>query len=88
MYTQPWVKQVAGGKLIYNTGNPAWHSVMAQVGGGREAQKGGWIWLIRVVVWQKPTQHCKAIILQLKSFKKVHDTNGHLHWVGENPQLQ
>ena len=30
------------------------------------------IWLIHVVIWQKPTQHCKAIIFQLKeiSFKK------------------
>ena len=24
------------------------------------------LWLIQVVVWQKPTQHCKATILQLK----------------------
>ena len=35
-------------------------------GGGREAQEGGTyvsLWLIHVVVWQKPTQHCKAIIL-------------------------
>ena len=24
------------------------------------------LWLIHIVVWQKPTQHCKAIILQLK----------------------
>ena len=24
------------------------------------------IWLIHVDVWQKPKQHCKAIILQLK----------------------
>ena len=24
-------------------------------------------WLIHVDVWQKPTQHCKAIILQLKN---------------------
>ena len=41
---------------------------------------GGWfkrggiyvyLWLIHVDVWQKPTQHCKAIILQLKiNFKK------------------
>ena len=29
------------------------------------------LWLIHVVVWQKPTQHCKAIYLQLKNkFKK------------------
>jgi len=24
--------------------------------------------LIHIVIWQKPTQHCKAIILQLKKF--------------------
>ena len=24
------------------------------------------IWLVHADVWQKPTQHCKAIILQLK----------------------
>ena len=25
-----------------------------------------YLWLIRVDIWQKPTQYCKAIILQLK----------------------
>ena len=25
-----------------------------------------YLWLIHVVVWQKPTQYCKAIILQSK----------------------
>ena len=25
-----------------------------------------YLWLIHVVVWQKPTQHCKAVILKLK----------------------
>ena len=25
-----------------------------------------YLWLIHIVVWQKPTQHCKAIILQFK----------------------
>ena len=25
-----------------------------------------YLWLIHVDAWQKPTQHCKAIILQLK----------------------
>ena len=29
-----------------------------------------YIWLIHADVWQKPTQHCKAIILQLKIIKK------------------
>ena len=38
---------------------------------GREVQEGERegidvpLWLIHTVVWQKPTQHCKAIILQL-----------------------
>ena len=38
------------------------------VGGQREVQEGGdlCIQLIHVDVWQKPTQCCKAIILQLK----------------------
>ena len=43
------------------------------VGGGRELQEGGdlcILWLIHVDVRQKPTQHCKAIILQLKINKK------------------
>ena len=32
-----------------------------------------YLWLIHVDVWQKPTQYCKAIILQLKinKFKKI-----------------
>ena len=25
-----------------------------------------YLWLIHTVVWQKPIQHCKAIILQFK----------------------
>ena len=40
---------------------------------GREVQEGGmyvYLWLIHIVVWQKPTQHCKAIILQLKILKR------------------
>ena len=39
MYTLSCVKQVAGGKLLYNTGGPAWPSVMTwrdgRVRGGR-----------------------------------------------------
>ena len=36
--------------------------------GGRFKREGTYVypWLIHVDVWQKPTQHCKAIILQLK----------------------
>ena len=38
-------------------------------GGGREDKREGiyvYLWLIHVDVWQKPTQYCKAIFLQLK----------------------
>ena len=28
------------------------------------------LWLIHVDAWEKPRQYCKAIILQLKIFKK------------------
>ena len=42
--------------------------------GGRLQREGTYVylWLIRVDVWQKPTQYCKAIILLLKinKFKK------------------
>ena len=42
--------------------------------GGRLRREGAYVylWLIRVVVWQKPTRYCKAIISQLKIgfFKK------------------
>ena len=36
--------------------------------GGRFEKEGIHVYLrlIQVVVWRKPTQHCKAIILQLK----------------------
>ena len=29
-----------------------------------------YLWLSHAVVWQKPTQYCKAIILQYKKMKK------------------
>ena len=43
----------------------------AMRGSGRFRRGGtyAYLWLIHVVVWKKPTQYCKAIILQLK--KKV-----------------
>ena len=50
---------------------------------GRFKKEGTYMypWLIHVGVWQKPTQYCKAIILQLKiNFKKArrkHSSTGH-----------
>ena len=39
--------------------------------GGKTKREGRYVcqWLIHVSVWRKPTQHCKAIILQLKIHK-------------------
>ena len=36
--------------------------------GGRLKREGTYVylWLVHADVWQKPTQYCKAIILQLK----------------------
>ena len=42
--------------------------------GGKEIQEEGtcvYLWLFRVDAWQKPTQYCKAITLQLNNFFKV-----------------
>ena len=71
------MKQIASGKLLCNTGSSAQCSVMTWRDGmgeaGREAQEGicVYLWLIHVVLWQKPTQHYKAIILQLKINLKI-----------------
>ena len=71
-YTSPWVKQVNSGNLLYDAGSSTlglcgnlegWGGV--GWGGGRE-ETSVYLRLICVVVWQKPTQHCKTIILQLK----------------------
>ena len=36
--------------------------------GGRFKREGTYVylWLIHIVVWQKPIHHCRTIILQLK----------------------
>ena len=69
-----YVKQIASGKLLHYTGSSTWDSVITQCGRlgwvvGRRAQKGEDISMIHTVVWQKPIQHCKAIILPLKFLK-------------------
>ena len=67
-------KQVAGGEAA------VWHRALNLVlcdslegwdegqGEGEVRREGeyAYLWLIHIVVWQKPTQYCKAIILQLK----------------------
>ena len=61
-------------KVLYDSGCS--NSVLSdslegqdEVGVGGEFKGEGtyaYLWLIRVDVWQKSTQYCKAIILQLK----------------------
>ena len=38
---------------------------------GMEGWRVIYLWLINIVVWQKPTQYCKAIILQLQINKLI-----------------
>ena len=51
-----------------------------------------YLWLIHVDVWQKPTQHCKAIILQLKKSKQkkknLHGTFLSVQWVRRHLAMQ
>ena len=78
IYTLPCVKQIASGNLLYSTGSSSWCSVVTYMGGmgvgveGRSKREGIYVYiqLIPFIVEQKLTEHCKAIILQLK--KKRH----------------
>lgn len=67
------VKQTANGELLYSTGSPAGCSVTTWMGGrvGERLSREGphvYLRLIPVAIQQKPTEHSKAIVLQLKNF--------------------
>ena len=83
IYTLPYVKQIANGKFCITQraqpGEVRWG------GSGREGTY-VYLWMIYVDIWQKPTQHYKAIILQLKiNIKKKPDQYCLRLWV--LPQL-
>ena len=67
--------------MLYDTGssNPVFRNNLEQwnVAGGIFKREGiyAYLWLIHVDEWQKPTQYCKAIILQLKVNKKTKTTD-------------
>ena len=53
-----------------------------EVGGRfKKEEKRVYMWLIHNDIWQKPTQHCKAIVIQLKINEKKKDY--HLELKGE-----
>ena len=64
---------IASGNLLYVAGNPKpvlCDNLEGKIGrevGGRFKREGTYVclWLIHVDVWQKPTQYCIVIILQL-----------------------
>ena len=49
--------------------------------GGRFKREGTYVclWLIHADIWQRPTQYCKAIILQLKINLKIKTVNKSNH---------
>ena len=78
IYILPYAKLIASGKLLYNTGSSTQCSMTTYRSGTgwgvrrmfRREGTYAHLWLIHIVVRQKPTQHRKAIILQLKVKKK------------------
>ena len=71
--------RATSGNLLCDTGSSTQCSVTTKRGemgremGGEFRRKGTcvYLWLIHVDVWQKPTQYCKAIILQFKTNKQT-----------------
>ena len=68
--------QIASGKLLQSPGDSGLCSVMTQRGGmgeigGKLMGEGTdvYLQLINAIVQQKPAQHCKTIVLQLKNNK-------------------
>ena len=63
----PYVKQIASGNLLCDTGSSTQGSVTTQSGwdgkgNGSEVQEWGtyiYLWLSHTNIWQKPKQYCK-----------------------------
>ena len=73
-YTLPSVKYIASGNWPLTPGAQTlclWQPRGVEWDGRWEGGLRVYLWLIHVDVWQKPAQHRKAIILQLKRKKKL-----------------
>ena len=69
-YTLPCIKQLVGSCCITQGAQP--HALWRSRGVGWRFEREWpciYLWLIHIIVWQKRTHHCKAIILQFK--KKI-----------------
>ena len=75
---------MASGSLMYNTGNI--NAVLCDDLEGWDGEGGGGfrvegthvcLWSIHTDVWQKPSQYCKVIILQLNKSKKNNGVGCH-----------
>ena len=73
-YTLPYLK-LDSGKLLYDSESSnwvlcdnveGWDGVGGGVGGSRRREHTYTYGQFMLILWQKPTQYCKAIILQLK----------------------
>ena len=83
-YKLLYEKHIARGNLLDDTGSSnqvagddleGWDGVRWEMGGRFKRERlfilmYEYLWLIHVDIWQKPTQYCKAIILQLNFFLK------------------
>lgn len=72
------MRKTASGKLLHREPGPLLSdSLEGLEGGGRwEGSSRGRRHMYHIVVWQKPTRHCKASILQLKI--KINTNNSEL----------
>ena len=76
--TLPCIIWIANWNLLYGSGNSNrgsvsnWRGEMGREMGGSFKREGTYVylWLIHVEVWQKTTEFCKAIILQLTKQNK------------------
>ena len=70
-----WNRELRGAAAWHRELNPVLCDDLEEwdgVGRGREGYMYSYVWF--TVTWQKPTQHCKAVILQLKiNLKKTLD---------------
>ena len=71
--TLSYVKQIANGNLLYDSGENTLGGGMGREGGGMFKWEGTWVnlWLINVDVWKKPMQQLSKYPSIKNKFKKI-----------------